>query len=68
MTNQNQTQQEQSNQNSKPRDQQGSTQNKPSHLNQGNKTFHPDQQRNQNPEECRQESGKPQDERSRKAS
>jgi hypothetical protein len=58
MTNQNQKQPEQSE----------ITQNKPSHLNQGNKTFHPDQQRNQNPEECRQESGQPQDERSRKAS
>ena len=70
MANQNQKQPEQDEQHNKQRDQQRIAQEKPSHLNQGNQAFRPDQQKNQNPAECRenQGSGQPVEDRSRKAS
>jgi|HubBroStandDraft_6_1064221.scaffolds.fasta_scaffold1257865_2 hypothetical protein len=70
MPDQNQKQQEQSSQDSRPRDSQRITQNKPSHMNQGNQTFRPDQQKKQNPDEGCNESGKEQEsgDRARKAS
>jgi hypothetical protein len=46
------------------------TQNKPSHMNQGNKAFYPDQQRKQSSGDSgeNEKSGQQQDDRSRKAS
>jgi hypothetical protein len=70
MGNENQKQQEQGEQHIKQRDQQRIAQERPSHMNQGNQTFRPDQQKNQNPDEGRenQGSGQPVEDRSRKAS
>ena len=70
MANQNQKQQEQGEQHTKQRDQQRIAQERPSHMNQGNQTFRPDQQKDQNPGEGseNQGSGKQVEDRSRKAS
>lgn len=70
MADQNQKQQGQGEQHSKQRDQQRIAQERPSHMNQGNQAFRPDQQKNQNPGESRenQGTGEPVEDRSRKAS
>ena len=68
MANQNQKQPEQDEQHNKQRDQERTAQERPSHLNQGNQAFRPDQQKNQNPAECREHQGQPVEVRSRKAS
>jgi|HubBroStandDraft_5_1064220.scaffolds.fasta_scaffold163818_2 hypothetical protein len=67
MANQNQKQPEQDEQHNKQRDQERIAQERPSHLNQGNQAFRPDQ-KNQNPDECRENQGQPVEDRSRKAS
>ena len=67
MANQNQKQPEQDEQHNKQRDQERIAQERPSHLNQGNQAFRPDQ-KNQNPDECRENQGQPVEVRSRKAS
>jgi len=70
MADQNQKQHEQGEQPSKQRDQQRIAQEKPSHMNQGNQVFRPDQEKNQNPGEDREKQGsrQPAEDRSRRAS
>ena len=53
-----------------PQDRQGMTQDKPSHMNQGNQTFRPDQQKSQPPRDQHEnpKGGQQDEERPRKAS